>query len=56
MYKVSNAIKAGVRNLQPAGQMQPVWTFDMTHIKILVTQFRVQNHVKTKLYDKMISR
>jgi len=34
------------------GNLRPAWTFDMTRIRIFVTQFRVQDHVKTKFHDK----
>jgi len=39
---------AGVGNLRSA------WTFDMACIRIFAAQFRVQNHVKTKLHDKQV--
>jgi len=34
------------------GNLRPAWTFDMAHIRIFVTQVRVQHRVKTKLHDK----
>jgi len=37
--------RTGVGNLWPAGQMQPMWTFDMACIIYFVTQFRVQHCV-----------
>jgi len=43
--------RTGEGNLPPSGQMRPAWTFDMARIKIFVTQFRIQNRVKTKLHD-----
>jgi len=46
--------KAGVGNLRPASQMQPAWTVDMARIRISVTQFRVQDRVKTKLHDEQV--
>jgi len=36
----------GTENLRPAS------TFDVAHIRIFVTQVRVQHRVKTKLHDK----
>ena len=33
---------------------QPAWTFDRARIRVLVTQFRVQNQVKMKLDDKQV--
>jgi len=38
--------KTGLGNLQPAGLMQPAWTFDMVRIRIFVTHLRVQDRVK----------
>jgi len=32
------------------GNLRPAWTFDMASVRILVTQFRIQNHIKTKLH------
>jgi len=46
--------KPEVGNLRPMGQMRPAWTFGMACIRIFVTQFRVQNHAKTKLHDKQV--
>ena len=38
--------REGVRNLRSA------WTFNMTRIRIFITQVRTQHRVKTKLHDK----
>jgi len=38
------------------GNLRPAWTFDMSRIKIFVTQVRVQHHAKTKLHDKQVLR
>jgi len=46
--------KTGVGNLRPAGQMWPVWTFDMVRIRIIVTQGSVQHRVKLMIHDKQV--
>ena len=42
-------------NLRPAGQMRLASTFDMACIRTFVTQFRLQDLVKTKFHDKQCS-
>jgi len=34
------------------GNLRPAWSFDMARIKIFVTQFKVQDRIKTKLHGK----
>ena len=41
---------------EPAGQMRSAQTFYMARIRILVTQFRVQDCVKNKHRDKQLLR
>ena len=48
VFFVSPCIKIRVWNLQPA------CTFDMVHIRIFVTQVRVQQCFKTKLHDMQV--
>jgi len=36
------------------GNLRPVLTLDMACIRIFVTQFRVQNRVKTKIHNKQV--
>jgi len=45
---VRQGFNPGVVNLRSA------WTFDMARIRIFVTQFVVQDRVKTKLHDKQV--
>ena len=47
---IAHAPKAGLGNLRPAS------TFDMARIRIFVTQFRVQDRVKTKFHDRQVLR
>jgi len=46
------------KNVTPGVEenLRPAWTFDMTRIRIFVIQVRVQDRVKTKLYDKQVLR
>jgi len=34
--------------------MRPALTFDMTRIRIFVTQVRIKHRAKTKLHDKQV--
>jgi len=38
------------------GNLRPAWTFDMTLIRIFVTQVRAQHRVTTKIHDKQALR
>jgi len=37
MLVIGQLYSAGAKNLQPAGQMRPMWTFGMAHNRIFVT-------------------
>jgi len=50
MIKGIEGLRSGVENLWP------IWKLVMAHVRILITQVRVQNRVKMKLPDKQVLR